>query len=76
MKKLFCVVVNDVSEMLGLEGPIIFHIKGNNKVQVEDAVNELLEQEYGFSFTVVDELDIITFELTEDEIIELDTLED
>jgi hypothetical protein len=76
MKKLFCVVVADAGYSVGLDSPIIFHIKGNNSTQVEDAVHELLEDEYGYSAEIVKGLDIFSFEVTDLDIIELNTLED
>jgi hypothetical protein len=76
MKKLFCIVVTDPSGDIGLDSPIIFHIKGNNQTQVEDATNELLEDEYGYDADIVKGLDIFSFEVTDLDIIELDTLED
>jgi hypothetical protein len=76
MKKLFCAVVSDPGDVYGLVSPIIYHIKGNNSTQVEDAVREMLEDEYGYEPKWIEQLDIFTFEVTDVEIIELDTLED
>ena len=76
MKKLFCVVVTDAGYLVGLDSPIIFHIKSNNQPQAVGAVHELLEDEYGYSAEIVKELDIFSFEVTDLDIIELNTLED
>jgi hypothetical protein len=74
MKKLFCAVVSDPDDVYGLVSPIIYHIKGNNSTQVEDAVREMLEDEYDYEPKWIEQLDIFTFEVTDVEIIELDTL--
>ena len=75
MKKLFCTVVTDPNGCIDLESPLIFHIKGNNSTQVEDAVHEILGNEYEYELDWIKELDIFTFEVTDLDIIELDTLE-
>jgi hypothetical protein len=74
MKKLFCVVVTD-STGYGLDSPLIFHIKGNNSTQVEDAVQEMLTEEYAHELKRIKEFDIFTLDVTDLDIIELDTLD-
>ena len=73
MKKLFCVVVTDPDYVIGLDSPIIFHIKCDdplNKVE-EAAVNEMVGEDYGYDPQDVDRLDIFYFEVTDLDIIEL-----
>ena len=77
MKKLFCVVVTDPAYVIGLDSPIIFHIKCEDSNKAEEAVvNEMVGEEYGYDPQDVDNLDIFTFEVTDTDIIELDTLDD
>ncbi len=73
MKKLFCVVVTDVEYIIGLDSPIIFHMRCDDPLnKVEEAVKEMLEEEYGYDPQDVDHLDIFSFEVTDVDIIELD----
>jgi hypothetical protein len=71
MKQLFCVVVADAHEMVGLDSPIIFHIKCEDSDKAEEAVKEMLEEEYEYDAEVVEGLDIFSFEVTDLDIIEL-----
>ena len=72
MKKLFCVVVTDLDYVIGLDGPIIFHIKCEDANTAEEtAVNEMAGEDYGYDPQDVDRLDIFSFEVTDLDIIEL-----
>jgi S-adenosylmethionine synthetase len=72
MKKLFCVVVTDPDYVIGLDSPIIFHIKcEDSNTAEEEAVNEMVGEEYGYDPQDVDNLDIFSFEVTDLDIIEL-----
>jgi hypothetical protein len=71
MKKLFCVVVTDHNDTIGLVSPIIFHIKCEDSNQAESKVQEMLEEEYKYVPDDVEVLDIFTFEVTDLDIIEL-----
>ena len=71
MKKLFCVSVTDPSENVGLDSPIIFHIKCETSDQAEEAVREMLEEEYEYDTDQIESFDIFTFEVTDLDIIEL-----
>ena len=69
MKKLFCVVVTDSIGEVGLEGPIIFHIKCEELSQAEDEVDRLLEEDY--EYQISKDLDIFAFEVTDLDIKEI-----
>jgi len=73
MKKLFCVVVTDPNEVIGLVSPIIFHVECENKGQAEDFALEDLssEEDYGYEKEDVDALDIFSFPVTDLDIIKL-----
>ncbi len=71
MKKLFCVVVTDPNGDNGLESPIIFHIKCEEQSNSEEAVKEMLEEEYGYEPEWIENFDIFSFEVTDLDIIEL-----
>lgn len=71
MKKLFCVVVTDAAQVVGLDSPVIFHVKCERYEQAETLVKELLEEEYGYAPETIEELEIFTFEVTELDILEL-----
>jgi hypothetical protein len=71
MKKLFCVAVTDPNNVYGVESPIIFHIKCEDSNQAEDAVREMLEEEYEFEPEWIDGLEIFTYELTDANIVEI-----
>ena len=72
MKKLFCVVVTDPAYVIGLDSPIIFHIKCEDSNTAEEtAVNEMVGEDYGYDPQDVDNLDIFAFEVTDLDIIEL-----
>ena len=71
MKKLFCVVVTDQAYVIGLDSPIVFHIKCEDSNKAEEAVKEMLEEEYRYDKEVVDDLDIFEFEVTDEDIIEI-----
>lgn len=72
MKKLFCVVVTDPAYVIGLDSPIIFHIKcEDSNTAEEEAVNEMVGEDYGYDPQDVDNLDIFSFEVTDLDIIEL-----
>jgi hypothetical protein len=71
MKKLFCVVVSDEGYSVGLDSPVIFHIKCKESEQAEDEVKKMMADEYGYDEEVIDELDIFSFEVTDVDIIEI-----
>jgi hypothetical protein len=71
MKKLFCVVVTDPDYVIGLDSPIIFHIKCEDSNTAEEAVNEMASKEYAYDPQDVDHLDIFSFEVTDLDIIEI-----
>ena len=72
MKKLFCVVVTDVEYMIGLDSPIIFHMRCDDPLnKVEEAVKERLKEEYGYDPQDIEVLHIFSFEVTDLDIIEL-----
>jgi hypothetical protein len=71
MKKLFCVCVADPSGDCGLESPIIFHIKCEDSNQADEAVREMLEEEYGYEPEWIEGFEIFTFEVGESDIVEL-----
>ena len=72
MKKLFCVVVTDVEYMIGLDSPIIFHMRCDDPLnKVEEAVKERLKEEYGYDPQDIEVLHIFSFEVTDIDIIEL-----
>jgi hypothetical protein len=71
MKKLFCVVVSDPNNVYGLESPIIFHVKSDDSNRADDAVREMLEEEYGYEKEWIDDFEIFTFEVSDSEIIEI-----
>jgi outer membrane receptor for ferrienterochelin and colicins len=72
MKKLFCVVVTDPAYVVGLDSPIIFHIKCEDSNTAEEtAVNVMVGEDYEYDPQDVDNLDIFSFEVTDLDIIEL-----
>ena len=71
MKKLFCVVVSDAGYSVGLDSPVIFHIKCKESEHAEDEVKKMMADEYGYDEEVIDELDIFSFEVTDVDIIEI-----
>jgi hypothetical protein len=71
MKKLFCVVVTDPAYVIGLDSPIIFHIKCEDSDKAEEAVKEMLGEEYEYDPQDVDNLDTFSFEVTDVDIIEI-----
>ena len=72
MKKLFCVVVTDPAFVIGLDSPMIVHIKCEDSNTAEEtAVNVMVGEEYGYDPQDVDNLDIFSFEVTDLDIIEL-----
>ena len=72
MKKLFCVVVTDPDYVIGLDSPIIFHIKcEDSNTAEEEAVSEMIGEEYGYDPQDVDRLDVFSFEVTDLDIIEI-----
>lgn len=73
MKKLFCVVVTDPDYVIGLDSPIIFHIKcEDSNTAEEEAFNEMAGEDYGYDPQAIEDLDIFAFEVTDEDIIELD----
>lgn len=73
MKKLFCVVVSDAGYGydVGLDSPVIFHIKCKESEKAKDEVKKMMADEYGYDEEVIDELDIFSFEVTDVDIIEI-----
>lgn len=70
MKKLFCVVVTDPQQLVGLDSPIIYHVRHESWQKAEDFVKDVLVQDYEYYIETVDELDIFTFEVKETDILE------
>jgi hypothetical protein len=73
MKQLFCVVVTDPGEVIGLISPIIYHIECETKSQAEDFVKDELtsEEDYGYDQEDVETLDLFTFPVTDLDIVKL-----
>ena len=73
MSQLFCVVVTDPNEVIGLVSPIVFHVECENKEQAEDfALGDLSsEEDYGYEPEDVECLDIFSFPVTDLDIIKL-----
>lgn len=70
-KKLYCVVVTDPAGELGLDSPVIFHVKAELPEKAENIVNEeLLSEDYGYEEDDIAILEMFTFEVTELDIIE------
>ena len=67
MKQLFCVVVTDPNEVIGLDSPIIFHVECEGQEQAEAFALEDLssEEDYGYEQEDVDALDIFSFPITD-----------
>jgi hypothetical protein len=66
MKKLFCVVVTDPDYVIGLDSPIIFHVRCKTLTEAEEFVDkELSLEDYGYDPDSVENLDIFTFEVIE-----------
>ena len=73
MKQLFCVVVTDPNEVIGLDSPIIFHVECGGQEQAEAFALEDLssEEDYGYEKEDVDALDVFSFPVTDLDIIKL-----
>lgn len=72
MKKLFCVVIAEAGYLAGLESPIVYHVRCENSGEANDAIKEMLVDEYGYDPEIVkDHLDVFSFEVTENDIIDL-----
>jgi hypothetical protein len=71
MKKLFCAVVTDPNDEVGLISPIIFHIKCEELSQAEEKVDLLLRDEHGYGESEMEVLDIFIIEVTDLDINEL-----
>ena len=73
MKQLFCVVVTDPNEVIGLDSPIIFHVECERQEQAEEFALEDLssEEDYGYDPEDVRCLDIFSFPVTDLDIIKL-----
>ena len=67
MKQLFCVIVTDPNEVIGLDSPIIFHVECDSQEQAEAfAIEDLSsEEDYGYEQEDVDALDIFSFSITD-----------
>jgi hypothetical protein len=62
MKQLFCVVVTDPSEVIGLVSPIVFHVECEDKTEAENvAIDDLSSEDYGYSIEAIEALDIFSF---------------
>ena len=73
MKQLFCVVVTDPEDVIGLESPIIYHVECDSQEQAEAfAIEDLSsEEDYGYEKEDVDALDVFSFPVTDLDIIKL-----
>jgi hypothetical protein len=73
MKQLFCVVVTDPNEVIGLDSPIIFHVECESQEQAESfALKDLSsEEDYGYDFDALNFIDIFSFPVTDLDIIKL-----
>ena len=71
MKKLFCVVVTDPNDEVGLESPWIFHISCADSDQAEEKSKELLSTDHEYSEENIESLDFFSFELRDLDIIEI-----
>ena len=73
MSQLFCVVVTDPNEVIGLDSPIIFHVECESQEQAESFALEDLssEEDYGYDIEDVRCLDIFSFQVTDLDIIKL-----
>jgi hypothetical protein len=70
-KKLYCVVVSDPHGELGLDSPVVFHVKSESQDSAEIIVSEeLLGEDYDYDKDDLAYLDMFTFEVTELDIIE------
>lgn len=70
MKKLFCVVVTDPQQLVGLDSPIIYHVRHESWQKAEDFVKDRLVQDYEYYIETVEDLDMFTFEVKETDILE------
>lgn len=70
MKKLFCVVVTDPQQVVGLDSPIIYHIRHDSWQKAEAFAQEVLVSDYEYYIETVNELEFFTFEVKESDIIE------
>jgi hypothetical protein len=74
MKKLFCVIVTDPDDLAGMLGPvspIIFHVECDTEEKAEEFVRENLIEECGYEEDVVEGFEIISLEVTTEDIIKL-----
>jgi|APGre2960657373_1045057.scaffolds.fasta_scaffold06268_3 hypothetical protein len=74
MKKLFCVIVTDPDDLAGMLGPvspIIFHVECDTEDEAEEFVRENLIEECGYEEDVVEGFEIISLEVTTEDIIKL-----
>jgi hypothetical protein len=74
MKKLFCVIVTDPDDLAGMLGPvspIIFHIESDTEDEAEEFVRENLIEEHGYEEDEVEGFEIISLEVTTEDIIKL-----
>jgi len=74
MKKLFCVIVTDPDDLAGMLGPvspIIFHVECDTEDEAEEFVREYLIEECGYEEDVVEGFEIISLEVTTEDIIKL-----
>ena len=73
MSQLFCVVVTDPNEVIGLDSPIIFHVECETQEEAEGVALEDLssEEDYGYDIEDVRCLDIFSFQVTDLDIIKL-----
>jgi hypothetical protein len=69
--KLFCIVVTDPDDFVGIEGPIIFHVSCDTLMEAEEEVTERLKEGYQYDDESIERLDIFGFEVEGDEIIKL-----
>ena len=73
MKKLFCIVITDPEENTELESPLVFHVSAQTQDQVEVAVYEILVEDYEYDSMTIISLDFLIFEVTDNDILKLDS---
>lgn len=73
MKKLYCAVVTDPSEEIGLDSPIIFHVNAESADLAMIVVREELVKSYeDLDRVILEYFDIFIFEVREVDILDID----
>jgi len=71
MKKVFVVIVDDLTGIGSLDGSVVLHIRTLDKDKAVECAKEIFVESYGFDVDDVEEnFDFNAYELTDDEIIE------